>query len=46
MCPKITPPTGRATKPIAKVSSDRIVPTTGSKVGKKSSWNTSADAVP
>jgi len=49
MCPKISPPTGRATNPaakVAKVAKASSVPTAGSAPGKKSLGNTRPAAVP
>ena len=40
MCPKIRPPTGRATKPTAKVANASSVPTAGSLLGKNNFGNT------
>ncbi len=45
-CPKRTEPSGRATKPMAKVPKAARVPASGEKVGKKSGPRTSAAAVP
>lgn len=44
--PKMKPPSGRVTKPAAKVANEIIVPTSGSKVGKNWLLNTSAAIVP
>ena len=46
MWPKIRPPTGRATKPIAKVAKASRVPTTGSSLGKNSLLKTVPAATP
>ena len=45
-CPKTMPPIGRATKPTAYVANESSVPTSGSKVGKKSRLKISAAALP
>jgi hypothetical protein len=45
MCPKRTPPTGRATKPTAKVANASRVPTTSSPTGKNSRGKTRPAAV-
>src|ERR1700690_4279134 len=44
--PKITPPSGRARKPIVKVLKDRIFPVNGSASGKKRAGKTRVAAVP
>ena len=44
--PKISPPIGRATNPMAKVPSAANVPTAGSLDGKNTAGNTSAAATP
>ena len=44
--PKMMPPSGRATKPTAKVANAASVPAVGSTFGKNSSSKTSAAAVP
>lgn len=45
MWPKITAPTGRATKPNAEVTSEAMTPMTGSSAGKNSAGKTKATAV-
>lgn len=44
--PKIMPPSGRATKPTAKVAKARMVPTPSENSGKKSLLNTSPATTP
>ena len=44
--PKMKPPSGRVTKPAAKVAKAIMVPTSGSKVGKNWLLKTSAAIVP
>jgi hypothetical protein len=46
MMPNRMPPSGRTTKPTPKVRNASKVPTTGSLLGKNSSPNTNAAAVP
>jgi hypothetical protein len=46
MMPNRMPPSGRTTNPTPKVRNASSVPTTGSLLGKNSSPNTSAAAVP
>ena len=46
MMPNKMPPSGRTTKPTPKVRNAKSVPTTGSLLGKNSSPNTKAAAVP
>src|SRR5882757_1230272 len=46
MCPKITAPTGRATKPAAKARNAETVDSTGSLPGKNNGAKTSAAVVP
>ncbi|PAK24650.1 hypothetical protein CJD44_21260 [Streptomyces sp. alain-838] len=45
-CPKIAPPTGRATNAMANVDRDSSVPVSGSAEGKNRSLKTREAAVP